>query len=65
MHDNRLTDAADQSPSISDDDLQKQVKVLDRVIERIQLADRAREKVREGWAPKQTLWDELIGNYIH
>lgn len=60
MHDNRLTDAADQSPSISDDDLQKQVKVLDRVIERIQLADSAREKVREGWAPRQTFWDEFI-----
>ncbi len=60
MHDNRLTDAADQFPSISDDDLQKQVKVLDRVIERMQLADRAREKVRDGWAPRQTFWDEFI-----
>ncbi len=50
----------DQSVSMSDDDLQKQIKVLDGIIERIKLADKAREKVKEGWGPDQTFLDELI-----
>ncbi len=58
MVDNTLTDTVDQP--IPDHDLQKQIKALDRVIVRLQYAAKARRKVREGWAPKQTFWDELI-----
>ena len=56
--DKMLTDTVDHSPP--NRDLQKQIKVLDRVIERLQNAAKARRKVREGWIPKQNLWDEFI-----
>ena len=58
MTDNTHTDTVDQSPlGIG---LQKQIKVLDKVIERLQYAPKARRKVREGWIPKQDFWDEFI-----
>ena len=55
---NTLTDTVDQSPPSRD--LQKQIKVLDELIEHLQYAAKAREKVKEGWIPKQSFWDEFM-----
>jgi hypothetical protein len=60
MVDNTLADTAPQSTSISNHDLRKQIEILDRVIEHLQYAAKARKKVREGWIPKETFWDEFI-----
>ena len=60
MVDDTPADTASRSTSISDRDLQKQIEALDRVIEHLQFAANARRKVREGWMPKETFWDELI-----
>ncbi|MCY4674942.1 MAG: hypothetical protein OXD43_14480 [Bacteroidetes bacterium] len=60
MVDNTPADTVSQSIPISDHDLQKQIEALDRVIEHLRHAAEARRKVREGWVPKETFWDELI-----
>lgn len=60
MVDNSPADTASRSISISDHDLQKQIEALDRVIEHLQYAADARRKVRRGWIPTVTFWDELI-----
>ena len=58
MSDNTPTGTAlNASP---DHDLAKQVKISDRIIKRIEYADKARKRVREGWIPEQTFLDEFI-----
>lgn len=54
MVSNTPTDNVSQSAPISDHELQKEIEILDKVIEHLQYAAEARKKVREGWIPKET-----------
>ena len=58
MADNTLTDTVPKSSP--DHDLEKQIKILDKIIKRLEYADKARKRVREGWIPEQTFLDEFI-----
>lgn len=60
MANNMPAGIVSQSTPVSEHDLQKQIEILDRVIEHLQCATKARKKVREGWIPKETFWDEFI-----
>lgn len=60
MVSNTPTDNVSQSAPISDHELQKEIEILDKVIEHLQYAAEARKKVREGWIPKETFQDDLI-----
>ena len=60
MGSNTPTDIVSQSTSVSEHDRQKQIEVLVRFIKHHQYVAKARKKVREGWIPKETFWDEFI-----
>ena len=55
---NLSADVADQT--ISELDLKKDIRALDKIIEHLDAIIRAREKARIGWIPERTFWDELI-----
>ena len=54
------TNTSDQSASIPKHDLERQIKALDEIIERLEAIARAKRKVRYGWIQERTSWDDLI-----